>query len=103
RALGWDTISVTGPMARRVTDTALMLSVLAGPDDRAPLSYEVDTRAFLRAVKTPSVKGWRVAWTPDLDGLLPVDAEVARVAHGATRGFRALGPRVASARPDLSG
>ena len=39
RALAWDTISVTGPMARTVTDTALMLSVLAGPDDRAPLSY----------------------------------------------------------------
>ena len=46
RALAWDTISVTGPMARTVTDTALMLSVLAGPDDRAPLSYAVDTREF---------------------------------------------------------
>ena len=29
-------------MARTVADTALMLSVMAGPDDRAPLSYEVD-------------------------------------------------------------
>src|SRR5678809_458888 len=65
RALAWDTISVTGPMARTVTDTALMLSVLAGPDDRAPLSYAVDTRELTRAVKAPSVKGWRIAWTPD--------------------------------------
>jgi len=102
RALAWDTISVTGPMARTVTDTALMLSVLAGPDDRAPLSYQVDTRAFLRAVKAPSVKGWRVAWTPDLNGLIPVDADVARVAHGATRVFRSLGARVESASPDFS-
>ena len=29
-------------MARTVADTALMLSVMAGPDDRAPLSYDVD-------------------------------------------------------------
>jgi len=102
RALAWDTISVTGPMARTVTDTALMLSVLAGPDDRAPLSYAVDTRAFTRAVKAPSVKGWRIAWTPDLAGLIPVDDEVARVAEGATRVFRSLGARVEIGCPDFS-
>ena len=102
RALGWDTISVTGPMARTVTDTALMLSVLAGPDDRAPLSYDVDTRAFTRAVKAPSVKGWRIAWTPDLAGLIPVDAEVAAIAEGATRVFRSLGARVDPGSPDFA-
>jgi amidase len=101
RALAWDTISVTGPMARTVTDTALMLSVLAGPDDRAPISYEVDTRAFVKAVKAPSVKGWRVAWTPDLNGLIPVDGEVARLSEAATRVFRSLGARVEAACPDF--
>ncbi len=102
RALAWDTISVTGPMARTVADTALMLSVLAGPDDRAPLSYDVNTRQFLQAVKAPSVKGWRVDWTPDLAGLIPVDEEVARIAEGATRVFRSLGARVEAACPDFS-
>ncbi|HYB44296.1 MAG TPA: amidase [Candidatus Methylomirabilis sp.] len=102
RTLAWDTISVTGPMARTVADIALMLATIAGPDDRAPLSYEVDTRAFLAAVKNPSVKGWRVAWTPDLNGLIPVDAEVAEVAARATRVFRSLGARVESAAPDFS-
>jgi amidase len=100
--LAWDSLSVTGPMARTVGDTALMLSAMAGPDDRAPLSYAVDAREFLRATKAPSVKGWRIAWTPDLNGLIPVDAEVARVAHGATRVFRALGARVETACPDFS-
>jgi len=94
--LGWDSLGVTGPMARTVGDAALMLSAVAGPDDRAPLSYDVDAGAFLKAVKAPSVKGWRVAWTPDLNGLIPVDAEVARVAEGATRVFRSLGARVES-------
>ena len=102
RELAWDSLSVSGPMARTAADTALMLSVIAGPDDRAPLSYDVDTREFLRAVRAPSVKGWRVAWTPELPGVVPVDAEVARVAEGATRIFRSLGARVETACPDFS-
>src|SRR5262245_35435652 len=75
RGLVWDTLSVTGPLARTVADVALMLSAIAGSDDLAPLSYEVDPSQFTRAVRTPSIKGWRVAWTPDLHGLIPVDEE----------------------------
>ena len=101
RELAWDSLSVTGPMARTVADTALMLSVVAGTDDRAPLSYAVDTREFLKAVRSPSVRGWRVAWTPDLHGLIPVDAEVAQVAEEATRTFRSLGAKVEAASPDF--
>ena len=102
RTLVWDTLGVTGPMARTVADVALMLSTMAGPDDRAPLSYEVDTSQFTRAVKAPSIKGWRVAWTPDLDGLIPVDEEVRRIAHDAIRVFRGLGARVKAACPAFS-
>jgi amidase len=101
KALAWDSIGVTGPMARTVADAALMLAVIAGPDDRAPLSYEVDTRQFLAAVRNPAVKGWRIAWTPDLNGLIPVDAEVAEVAARALRVFRSLGARVEAACPDF--
>jgi len=99
--LGWDSLSVTGPMARTVGDVGLMLAAMAGPDDRAPLSYEVDTRRFTAAVKRPSIKGWRVAWSPDLNGLIPVDHEVATVAEGATRVFRALGAKIEHACPDF--
>ena len=102
RALAWDTLGVAGPIARTVLDVALMLSVMAGPDDRAPLSYEVDTAEFTRAVKNPSIKGWRVAWTPDLDGLIPIDGEVLRVAHEATKVFRSLGARVEAACPSFA-
>lgn len=100
--LGWDTYGVQGPMARSVADTALMLAAIAGPDERAPLSYPVDTREFLGAVKAPSVKGLRVAWSPDL-GLTPVDHEVKRIAGAASRVFSRLGARVEEAAPDLSG
>ena len=99
--LAWDTLSVQGPIARTVGDVALMLSAIAGPDDRDPLSYEVDTGAFLAAVRTPAVKDWRIAWTPDLNGLLPIDHEIMRVAEGATDVFRSLGARVETACPDV--
>jgi amidase len=89
-------------MARSVADVALMLSTIAGPDERSPLSYEVDTSQFTRAVKAPSIKGWRVAWTPDLHGLIPVDPEVARVAEEALQVLRNLGARVEAACPDFS-
>src|SRR5690242_6204586 len=102
KALAWDSIGVTGPMARTVADTALMLSVIAGPADRAPLSYDVDTRQFLASPMNPPIKGWRMAWTPDLNGLIPVDSEVAAVAARAIRVFRSLGAKVESACPDFS-
>jgi amidase len=102
RTLVWDTLGVTGPIARTVADAALMLAAMAGPDDRNPLSYEVDTSQFTRAVKTPSIKGWRVAWTPDLNGLIPVDEEVLDVARHAVKVFRSLGARVETACPDFS-
>jgi amidase len=103
RTLAWDTLSVTGPLARTVRDVALMLSAIAGPDDRAPISYEIDTSQFARALKAPSIKGWRIAWTPNLHGLLPVDEEVAAVAQSAIRVFRSLGAKVETASPDFSG
>ena len=102
RALAWDTLGVAGPIARTVADIALMLAAMAGPDDRNPLSYEVDTRRFTRAINKRAIKGWRVAWTPDLGGLIPVDDEVRRVAEDAVRVFRKLGARVEAACPAFS-
>src|SRR5438445_4791329 len=39
KALAWDSIGVTGPMARTAPDAAVLLPVVAAPDHRAPLSY----------------------------------------------------------------
>jgi amidase len=100
--LAWDTYSVEGPMARTVGDAALMLSVMSGHDDRSPISYEVDPRALVNATKAPSVKGARVAWTPDLGGLMTIDDEVRTVCERAVSVFRSAGARVETACPDLS-
>jgi amidase len=94
----WDTLSVQGPMARTVGDTALMLSTLVGPDPRVPISYPVDARALLAAVRRPTVKGLRIAWGGDL-GITPLDDEVRRVTEATLDVFRKLGARVEAAHP----
>ncbi len=90
-------------MARDVADCALMLAVIAGPDDRAPLSYDVDTGAFVRAAEPGRLDGLRIAFTPDLGGLIPVEAEVAATAAAAMDALRALGAEVVEASPDFTG
>jgi amidase len=77
RGDGWSPHGVVGPIARTARDAGLLLSALAGADDRAPLSLGEDPRPF--ADITPaSLSGLRVAWSPTGGGL-PVDAEVLRV------------------------
>jgi amidase len=100
--LGWETYTVQGPMARTVADAALMLTAIAGPDERVPISYPVDPREFVKAVKAPSVKGLRLAWSSDL-GIAPVEREVMKVAETAMKVFARLGARVEEAHPDFSG
>src|SRR5213594_2382898 len=70
RPTAWNTYGVEGPMARTIGDTALMLSAIAGEDARVPISYPVDPRALLAAVKRPSLKGLRIAWGGDF-GITP--------------------------------
>ncbi len=100
--LGWDTLAVEGPMARTVGDTALMLSVIVGQDERSPISFPVEGEKFISAVKRPKIKGLRVAWSPDLK-ISPVDPEVRDLVAAAARRFTQLGCKVEPAEPDFTG
>jgi amidase len=99
--VGWDTLAVEGPMARTVGDTALMLSVIAGADDRSPISLPGDGREFLAAVEHPNIRGFKVAWSADLK-VSPVDREIEAVASAAAKRFAELGCTVEQAEPDFS-
>lgn len=89
---GWETFTVAGPMTRTVRDAALMLDVLAGPDDRDRHSLPSEGRSYLEACEE-SIAGWSVAWSPDL-GVAQVEPEVARITEEAAAVFEALGCRV---------
>jgi amidase len=100
--LAYDNLGVEGPMARTVGDAALMLSVVAGEDPRAPISFPSDPRAFLSAAASPDIRGLKAAWSPDLK-IIPVDQEVREVAGRAARRFQEMGCTVEEAEPDMQG
>ena len=84
--------SQSGPMARTVADTALLLRVLAGQDSRDPASMREAPPDFIGQLNS-GVRGWRIAWSPDL-GYAGVDPEVVRVTEAAARLFQELGAEV---------
>lgn len=91
-----------GPMARTVTDVALMFSVMAGHDDRDPLSVRSIGEDFVAAVQgSPNLGGLKVAWSIDLEGVVPVDPEVRRIFQAALPAFTELGAEVEEASPDV--
>ena len=89
-----------GPMTRTVADSALMLSVMAGPDDRDRTSLEGAPEDYVGQLHR-GIKGLRVAWSPDLGGL-PVDRQVAEVVSRAARGFEELGAVVEEVKPGFA-
>ena len=92
--------AVKGPIARSVSDAALMLSAMAGPDVRDPGCYPSDPTLFA-APLAGSVKGLRIAWCPDLGGL-PLDRRVRAVLESQRHVFEDLGCIVEEAHPDLA-
>jgi amidase len=96
----WDVASVVGPMARTVGDLALMLTAIAGPDPRAPLSHG-DPASFAGQLRG-DLAGLRIAWCPDLGGL-PIEPEVLEALASARAQLEALGCRVDDVSVDLSG
>jgi len=97
----WETTSVGGPLARNVGDLALLLSVLAGPDPRAPQALGDPGVVFAPPV-SGSLTGLRVAVSTDLGGLLEVDTEVASVVEGSRQVFASAGASVGTAHPSLA-
>jgi len=96
----WELTSVGGPMARNVEDLALLLSVLAGPSRRVPLSLETPGSVFAPPVHG-DLAGLRVALSVDLGGTFQVDHAVADVVRAQAAVFEAQGASVEDAHPVL--
>src|SRR5207302_554309 len=86
----WDTLQVTGPMARTVEDVALMLQAIAGPSDGSPLQQPVAGRDFVAAVNTTVRRGSRVAYCSDPAGI-GIDPSIEQVCRGGARGLTDAG------------
>ena len=93
--------SQSGPMARTVADTALLLQVLAGPDARDPNTIAAAPPDYMAGL-AGGVAGWRIAWSEDL-GYAAVDPEVAQTARAAAQVFQEMGAIVEEAAPEIEG
>lgn len=96
----YDPFAVTGPLARTVDDCELFFEVMAGGDDRVPISL---VEGYGGRIPDPLalVKGARFGWSPDL-GLAAVDEDVLKVCEAAVARIEELGAVVEQSCPDFS-
>jgi amidase len=88
-----DPRSQVGPMARFVSDLALTLPVLAGPD-----GIDSGVVPVPLAKRTPQLKGLNVAWYAD-DGIAKPTQAIAATVRTAAHALSAAGCQVTEARP----
>lgn len=90
-------LPVLGPMARTIDDLALLFSVQAGPDSRVPVSIQQSGADFAH-IQPATVKGMRIGWLGDLDGILPVEAGVLELCTAGLAVLQDLGAVIEPAR-----
>jgi amidase len=96
--LAWQPFAVAGGVARNVKDLAYFMSVLAGPDERIPISIEQPASRFAQPLDGRSFKGTRVAMFRGMG--LPWEPEVREAVRAQAKVFEALGCEVEEAEPD---
>ena len=97
----WFDMTTNGPLARTVGDVALMMTVIAGPDHRSPISLDEPGAIFSTPLER-DFRGVRVAWSRDLGGL-PVDPRTTAVLESQRTVLADLGIELIEAEPDLTG
>ncbi len=96
---GWFTLSVSGPVARSVTDCALFLSVLSGFSRTSPIAIDQTGLLFEKHLRR-NFKGVRVAMFKDMG--LPWQPEVRQSILAQRSVFESLGCIVEQAEPDFT-
>jgi amidase len=87
-------------MARNVEDCALLLSAIAGPDSRVPISIAQPGDVFSESLKR-DFEGVNIAWSGDLGGL-PIDKRTTEVMESQRHIFSNLGCNIFDSDPDFS-
>ncbi|QQK76515.1 amidase [Salicibibacter cibarius] len=80
-----------GTLTRNVEDAAIGLNALSGYHSRDPFS--IDTNSNFTSILGRSVKGLKIAYSPNFD-IFPVDKEVENVVSHSVKTFEELGAHV---------
>lgn len=97
---GWDTLQVSGPMARTAEDAALALQAMAGATPLSPLAAPDGKRDFVGAVRAAGWRGKRLAWAPD-PARIGVDPSLTEVCRRAAAAAAREGSEVEEVNLDL--
>lgn len=89
---GWGTLLHEGPIARTVADAAMMLQIMAGPDERDLFTLPESNTNYVDSLDI-GVKGLKVAYSPDL-GYAAVDPEIKAITCKSSHVFKELGCHV---------
>jgi len=101
KSMGWNGMSVLGPMARTVGDTRLFLQGMMSDDSRDPLSGPIDP-ALREPAHQVDVSALRVAVSPDLGIVMATDDSRATFRSKVAQ-FASLFAACDWAEPDMSG
>ncbi len=94
-------LSVDGPIGRSAADVARLLSVMAGPDQRFPLSIQQDPAIFTQPLER-DFKGTRLAWLGNLGGHLPMEPGILELCEKSFPAFESIGCTIEAASLDYS-
>ena len=97
----WDTMSVTGPMARTAEDISLFLQTVSGPDPLSPISQPNKDRDFINAVQNSNPQGLKIAYCRDIAGI-GIDPEIGKLCRNAAFEMKQVGAEVEEIELDLS-
>ena len=95
----YNMMSVNGPMARNIDDLSVLLSCMAGYDNRIGNSINEPSERFLD-LKLPDPKKIKIAYTNDL-GIYPVSQDIKKAFNKSIEIFSKLGFIMEEAFPDL--
>jgi amidase len=107
RPLGWNPLSVLGPMARTVPDLCLLLSTMVSDDACDPLATTIHGRQVRRAEdfavpEAIDLASLRVAVTPDF-GFAPTERHIREVFADKVGLFRHVFAAAEDTTPDCAG
>ena len=85
-------LATDGPITRYVSDAALLMDIISGPDYRDKLSVGIPKKKFLSNLNAP-MDNVKIAFSPDL-GYAVVDPEVEKLTRKAVFEFSDLGAEV---------
>jgi aspartyl-tRNA(Asn)/glutamyl-tRNA(Gln) amidotransferase subunit A len=97
---GGEFITHEGPITRTVRDAAVTLDVMSGFHWGDGYSFPSPNAKFTKSLGS-GVKGFKVAWSPDL-GYANVDPQVKEICARAAKEFSKLGAKVEEAHPGFA-